>query len=119
MNVIGMSVFMVRKPERPMEPERRLMAAVLEDAIHCYRRESGRERRERSRLFREAAEWFASDDATWPFSCVNVCAALDIDLGCLRATLAREAEGSTHRATIPPRARLPRWAGERDQAVHA
>jgi len=70
--------------------EKALMLAALEDAIRCL---SGRGRAG-ARLAREADKWIRADDHHWPFSFVNICAALDLDERRLRAALlARVATG--------------------------
>ena len=68
-------------------PERRLMLAVLEDALDVFRKHvrTGHG----SDLFADVEAWFASDDSGLPFAFVNVCDALGIDAGWLRARLAR------------------------------
>ena len=60
------------------EPERRLLFAVLTDAIIRFRRlvESRRPAARRDLL--EAERWLRSEDRSWPCSFVNVCEALDI-----------------------------------------
>jgi len=63
-------------PPRPWQQrigELRLMAAVLEDAIHVLRK------RPRSRAGREAREWLHAADRSWPFSFERICEALDLD----------------------------------------
>ena len=68
---------------------RRLMAAILEDAIDIYRTRRTRGRGGR-RLITETERWFASENRKWPFSYRNVCDALDIDGVALRHRLLRE-----------------------------
>jgi hypothetical protein len=65
--------------------ELRLMAAVLEDAIHTLRK------RPRSRAGREAREWLASHDATWPFAYERICEALGLDADRIRREIASPA----------------------------
>ncbi len=43
----------------------------------------------RRRLFREAAEWFASHDVSWPFAFENVCEALALEPEWIRRALQR------------------------------
>ncbi len=62
------------------------MAAVLDDAMRCFRLRGRADRRSR-RLFLEAAAWLFEDDHSSPFSCVNVCQALGVDVGALRSSL--------------------------------
>ena len=67
--------------------ERRLMAAILEDAIDCFQKYLWA-KDNRSRILRQEAEsWFFSDDDSWPFSFINVCEALDLEPDFLRRGL--------------------------------
>src|SRR5262245_6776002 len=70
-------------------PERRLMAAVLEDAIRSFCQYARAPRARQQRLFRETAGWFASDDLSWPFSFENICDALALDPHWIRGLLSR------------------------------
>ena len=73
----------------PDTPERRLLAAVLEDAVRTYQRlSSARDFRGR-RLFREVEEWFASEHTDGPFAFVRICEVLGLDGAWIRAGLAR------------------------------
>lgn len=73
---------------RPGEtPERRLVAAILRDAIDCYLRDCFNKKRHRKRSFREAEEWFFKADDYGVFSLENVCGILNIDPGYIRRTL--------------------------------
>ena len=73
----------------PDHPARRLMAAVLADAIDVHRHGAPPGRGGRTLAF-ETTRWFASEDRTWPYSYRNVCDALGIDALDLRARLKRE-----------------------------
>jgi len=66
---------------------RALMLAVLEDAVRCI--ENGRRRRRfgARRLAAEAEAWVRCDRADWPFSFLNVCEALGIDVDAIRRRL--------------------------------
>jgi hypothetical protein len=70
------------RPWQQRVGELRLMAAVLEDAIHVLRK------RPRSRAGREAREWLHSGDRTWPFSYERICEALDLDANQVRTRIA-------------------------------
>lgn len=73
---------------RPAEtPERRLIAAILRDAVDCYLRDCFTKNRHRKRSFREAEEWFFKSDGYGVFSLENVCSVLNIDPGYIRRTL--------------------------------
>ena len=67
--------------------ERRLMAAVLEEAIRVYQQEAGSRNRRRQRLFRETEQWIESSDKSWPFSFERVCEVLRLDPDYLRRGL--------------------------------
>lgn len=69
------------RPWQQRVGELRLMAAVLEDAIHVLRK------RPRSRAGREAREWLHSSDRSWPFSYERICEALDLDAGQVRTRI--------------------------------
>jgi hypothetical protein len=88
------------------QPEKRLMVAVLQDAavtlLDNATRHSGRARR----LCAETSAWFDADDEGAPFSLVNICDAVQLDVGRVRAWIAgRVADLRLRRAEIPPRRR--------------
>jgi hypothetical protein len=68
-----------------LQPEKRLMLAVLENAIAELLKVRGRAVTSLPRRARDVEEWIASDAADWPFAFVNVCGALGIDADYLRA----------------------------------
>src|SRR2546430_15861612 len=59
--------------------ERRLMIAVLEDAVDVYRKQAAAQEARGQQLFREAEEWIEDLGRTWLFSFENICDVLDID----------------------------------------
>ena len=67
--------------------ERRLMIAVLEDAVDVYRKQHGAQDPRARTLFREAEEWIENTDATWLFSFENICHVLDFDAQYIRRGL--------------------------------
>ena len=67
--------------------ERRLMAAILEDAVDCFQKYLWAKDNRSRNLRLEAENWFISDDDSWPFSFLNVCHALDLEPGFLRRGL--------------------------------
>jgi len=72
-----------------LEGERRLMLAVLEDAVACFQKYAGASRPRVKRLFREAEEWFLERDSGWPFSFESICGVLGIDPDYFRTNLNR------------------------------
>ena len=67
--------------------ERRLMVAILEDAVDVYRKQVGARDRKRRMLFEDAQAWIESNDKSWIFSYENICDVLGIDAEYLRAGL--------------------------------
>jgi hypothetical protein len=67
-----------------LQPEKRLMLAVLEDAVLAYLRGL--------QLVPETRAWFDADDFTWPYSFANLCDALALDRHAVRAALRRQRE---------------------------
>jgi hypothetical protein len=75
----------MRRKKLPSEGERKLLFAVLEDAIRCYlkHRDNG-EHAFANEDFVEAAGWLSSDEDDGPFAFVSVCEALGINADRLR-----------------------------------
>jgi hypothetical protein len=80
--------FSERATLRPSDRgEKRLMLAVLEEAVATFQRHVDSKSRHGQRVFREAEEWIQSPDASWPFAFENICHALDINPDFLRRGL--------------------------------
>jgi hypothetical protein len=79
-------------------PERELAASVLAQATldieKCRQLQQGRKRR----IYREAYNWVASDDRSWPYSFLNLCDTLGLSPGCLRARLLRDSSSDWSRS---------------------
>lgn len=69
------------------EGEKRLMLAVLKDAVGCIERYGTEQRWQGWPACRAALQWVLSHDRTWPFSFENICLALDLDPSRLRSSL--------------------------------
>ena len=70
------------------DPERRLMAAVLEDVIACLSVDPSRCAGRQQRDFHDAQYWInAPDNSNWAFSFSSISEALGIDPGYLRRGL--------------------------------
>jgi hypothetical protein len=87
-----------------LQPEKRLMLAVLEDAVTIYLRECTREGADPSRDLVEARAWLQADGDAWPFSFVAICRALELEPSAIRRGLA---SWHQRRAAIPPDQRTP------------
>jgi hypothetical protein len=74
-----------RNARRGLTPERRLLIAILADAVDCYQKNLSASTGRRRRLCREAEDWILSDDQSWVFSFRNICDVLGVDVDALRA----------------------------------
>ena len=81
----------------PLEPERTLLLAVLEDGIRCFQENLFAVNGKRRGLFDEAKEWLFSDDANWFCSFVSICTLLNLEPSYIRRGL-REWEALERRA---------------------
>jgi hypothetical protein len=82
-----------------MEPEKRLLLAVLEDAVRCFQDNVSAESDAKKKLFAEAAEWFLYKSDDWAFSFENICDALGLNPEYMHRGLLRWKEKTltTHR----------------------
>src|SRR5262245_55754944 len=95
-------------PHVGMQPEKRLMLAVLDNAVLLVLH-GGTARDERTRRHAaEASRWLASDAGHWPFAFVNVCQVLGLDPSWVRAGVCRQAKAPA--ASHRPRAGSSRSA---------
>jgi hypothetical protein len=103
-----------------VRPEKRLMLAVLEGAVADFQRHVDATGSEGRRAFREAEQWFASNDVAWPYSFPNICQALGLELAYVRAGLRRWRDaqrGRVLRGEPVVRIQLRRVAGIRSKAT--
>lgn len=80
--------------------ERRLLLAVLEDAVASFLRYRTSRATRGRRLFREDEAWFMSSDQSWVFSFESICAQLHLDPDYIRRGL-RQHPGSRAEAAVP------------------
>jgi hypothetical protein len=69
--------------------EKRLMLAVLEDALDCFQKYSSARDGHAQQLFDEAYAWIVSGDRGWFYSYENICDTLEINPEYLRRGLER------------------------------
>lgn len=67
--------------------EKRLMLAVLEDALDCYQKYAVALDGHGQQLFDEARTWITAKDRCWFFSYENICETLEINPDYLRQGL--------------------------------
>lgn len=93
--------FWALKHKVELDSERRLMMAILEDAVNCFRKHGRATDPKARQLFLDAEEWIASTDASWLFSFENVCATLGFDAEYLRRGLRKLQAAQAADATDP------------------
>ena len=85
-------------------PEKRLLLAVLEEAVWTYQRNRMATEPRGRALFTDVEAWFASEDSDWTFSFVAICDVLGLDASYLRRGIRRLREsGEVSRRTGEPR----------------
>jgi hypothetical protein len=72
-----------------LQPEKRLMLAVMEDAVGTFQKYVWARDRAGQRLLAEVEDWFYSDDVDWPYSFVNIAQSLGLDVEFMRGGLRR------------------------------
>ncbi len=96
-----------------LQPEKRLMLAILEDATATLLRHPTPRHAGKRRALRETEAWLDSPDTESPFAFIRICEALGLDAqwlraGLARAQVAREGERATYRRRL-----VRRMAGTR------
>jgi len=76
-----------RHDDSAIAPVKRLMMAVLEDALRCFQNNSNARNGPRKRLFAEAEQWLCGETGDGPFSFDTVCETLGIEPEFLRGGL--------------------------------
>lgn len=73
----------------PLEPEKRLMLAVLEDAVACFQKYLFARDGKGRTMFRDAEDWILEEGSDWLFSFESVCELLGLDPRYVRQGLLR------------------------------
>jgi hypothetical protein len=71
----------------PLEPEKALLLAVLEDGVRCFQDNILPRNKKKQMLFEEAEAWLFSDESNGVFSFVSICTLLGFDPGYVRRGL--------------------------------
>jgi hypothetical protein len=82
-----------------LEPEKRLVLAILEDAVKCFQHNLFADNARSRQLFLEAQEWIVEVGGDWIFSFENTCEHLGLNAAYVRQGLLRSIENklSEHR----------------------
>jgi hypothetical protein len=76
-----------RRDDSSIRPVKKLMMAILEDALRCFQNNADAKTGSRKRLFNEAEAWLCGEGGEGPFSFETVCETLGIEPKFLRAGL--------------------------------
>ncbi len=74
---------------KALDPEKRLMLAIIEEAIACYQKYLCAEKRRGRTLFADAEKWIWDEDSNWIFSFENICEVLGLTPAYVRRGLLR------------------------------
>jgi hypothetical protein len=74
--VVPAQFYPARRASAEMEPIKKLMTAILVDAVRCYR--TGQRQVVKGAEAFEASAWIFGTDAEFPFSFINVCTELGV-----------------------------------------
>jgi hypothetical protein len=85
--VMPVQFYGARREGQQVEPVKRLMCAILEDASRCFERNLGARTPVRRREFCEVENWLFREAEKGPFSFDNVCDALGVDPKRLRRVI--------------------------------
>ncbi len=76
-----------RRDDSTLRPIKRLMLAILEDALRCLQKNANAKYGTRRRTYREAEQWLCGDNGNGLFSFKIVCETLGIEPAYLRSGL--------------------------------
>lgn len=77
--LIAAQYFDAVRSKTGMEPEKKLMFAVLEDAVRCFQDNVLERSDAKQQLFAGAEAWFLSQSDDWVFSFENICEVLGVN----------------------------------------
>ncbi|HYY24922.1 MAG TPA: hypothetical protein VE689_05475 [Candidatus Udaeobacter sp.] len=79
--------FEIFRRQKVSVPEKKLMFAIMEDAIICFQKYASVRNHREMRCFREAESWIFNKDSDWWFSFENICAHLGLNPNYIRRGL--------------------------------
>ncbi len=80
----------IYRRESPLEPEKKLMLAVLEDAIVCFQQKKRGPTKNNKSDSKKAEEWIFEKNNHWLFSFESICETLGLNPMSIRERLLRE-----------------------------
>ena len=103
-----------------LQPEKRLMLAVLEDGVACFQKYTTARDGRGKRLFQETEEWILEEPSEKLFCFANACETFGLDTDWLRQGLMRwKAAHLDSRATAQVFELMPRAEEEGDRGAQA
>jgi hypothetical protein len=87
--LLSAQFFETFRRKTPLEPEKRLMLAVLEDAVACFQKYVHARDNRGKTMFREAEEWIMEKNNDWLFSFEMICETLGLNPDYVRQGLMR------------------------------
>jgi hypothetical protein len=109
--------FRVYRQTKPGDSEKKLMFAVLLDAIRTYQKFALSTSVRRRARFREEAAWFSSEEADRVFSFANICQVFGLDPQLFRRELRRQLMMDRRGGRALPRPVHVRDAGNRTRKL--
>jgi len=115
--ILPMQFFQSLRSKGRVDGERRLMIAILEDAVNVFMKQLFATDPKARQLYLDAEEWISAQDPSWFFSFENVCNTLDLNPEYLREGLFawRDAE----RKRVAEAGNEPSPEPQRDEADEA
>jgi len=84
--------FAIHRSRNRLEPEKRLMLAVLQDALFCFHRYFRARYGRRRKLFCESWQWFNEEGRDSVFAFENICEVLRLDAFIYQARIKNRAK---------------------------
>jgi hypothetical protein len=91
-----------RRRSRLLEPEHKLMLAILEDAVECFQANCSARCGKRKRVFDDAREWIFESRKDWIFGFENICNVLGFHPEYIRKGLLRWRQRELAKARTTP-----------------
>lgn len=112
--LLSAQYFKIFRSKSQLEPEKRLMLAVLEDAVLCFQNYIFARDRKGKLIFQEAEEWILERNSNSPFSFENICEVLGFDPKYVRQGLMHWKESRLEKR---PKAKICRLTSRMERKV--
>ena len=106
-----------RRDDSTIRPVKKLMMAILEDALRCFQNNADAKGGPRKRLFSEAEQWLIGEGGEGPFSFETVCETLGIEPQFLREVCATGGLSSLPESRRGALRAARRWSAAAESAL--